>query len=160
MPSAFSHQDLRVFLSDAKRRTYASQGDAASVTPLLPGTRQLEYASGPWLYRDIYAGMAFFVGQELVYHQHRPVWSMVYAGGIVDMPDSGAAPHTVYPFLQAALRLVPSDQPYRGPADYAEQGCRYANRATGSLLDFHGDETIAIAETVVYRLRYSGGLLR
>lgn len=160
MRSSFSHQELRGFLTEAKRRTYASQGDDASVTPLLPGTRQLEYAAGSWLYRDIYAGMTYFVGQELVYYHHQPVWSMVYSGGIVDTPDSRGTPHTIYPFLQAALRLVSREQPYRGPRDYTEQGYRYTNRVDGSLLDFRGDETITAAGIIVYRLQYSGGILR
>jgi hypothetical protein len=32
------------------------------VTPLVPGSKQLEY-------RDIYFGMAYFVGQEVVFHR-------------------------------------------------------------------------------------------
>lgn len=160
MTSAFSHQDLRAFLTEAKRRTYASQGDDATVAPLLPGTRQLEYAAGPWLYRDIYAGMAYFVGQELVYYHHQPVWSMAYAGGIVNTLDPDVAAHTIYPFLQAALRLVSIDHPYRGPDFYAEHDYRYINRIEGSVADFRGDEIIMAAEAIVYRLQYSGGSLR
>jgi hypothetical protein len=34
------------FLVDAKQNTYASQGDSASLKPLLPDTRQLEYRKG------------------------------------------------------------------------------------------------------------------
>ena len=32
-------------------------------------------------YRDIYFGLAYFVGQETVTVKQRPVWSMSYAGG-------------------------------------------------------------------------------
>jgi hypothetical protein len=39
------------FLLDAKRATYASQGDDASVPPLLTGSRQLEYRDGSYFYR-------------------------------------------------------------------------------------------------------------
>jgi hypothetical protein len=159
MSSPFSHQELRKFLTEAKHRTYASQGDDATVAPLLPGTRQLEYAAGPWLYRDIYAGMAYFVGQELVYYQQQPVWSMVYSGGIVDIPDPTVAPHTIYPFLKAALRLVSIELPYRGPEHYAEHGYQYTNRIEGLLQEFRGNETITTAEIIVYRLRYNGGIL-
>jgi hypothetical protein len=50
------------FLLEAKRTTYAGQGDEATVTPLVAGSKQLEYRDGDYLYRDIYFGMAYFVG--------------------------------------------------------------------------------------------------
>lgn len=55
------------FLVESKRQTYAAQGDNASVTPLLPGSRQLEYRNGSLFYRDVYFGVAYFVGQETIY---------------------------------------------------------------------------------------------
>jgi hypothetical protein len=57
------------FLVNAKRQTYAAQGDDATVTPLVPGSRQLEYQEGALLYRDIYFGGGYFVGQETVYER-------------------------------------------------------------------------------------------
>jgi hypothetical protein len=48
------------FLIKAKKATYASQGDNASVTPLLEGSRQLEFQEGNFLYRDVYFGMSYF----------------------------------------------------------------------------------------------------
>jgi hypothetical protein len=56
------------FLIRAKRRTYAGQGDDATVAALLPGAKQLEWREGQLLYRDVYFGMQRFVGQEVVYH--------------------------------------------------------------------------------------------
>jgi hypothetical protein len=71
------------FLVNAKRQTYAAQGDDATVTPLVPGSRQLEYQEGALLYRDIYFGGAYFVGQETVYEGPTPVWAMGYGGGVI-----------------------------------------------------------------------------
>lgn len=68
------------FLLKAKRYTYASQGDEATMASLLPGSRQLEYRDGAFSYRDIYVGMAHFAGQEIVSYLEQPVWSMSYAG--------------------------------------------------------------------------------
>src|SRR5260370_42215763 len=73
------------FLLEAKRTTYAGQGDEATVTPLVPGSKQLEYRDGDYLYRDIYFGMANFVGQEVVFHREQAVWSMSYAGGVMPL---------------------------------------------------------------------------
>ena len=61
------------FLVDAKRQTYSSQGDDASVSPLLIGSRQLEYRNGTFFYRDIYFGVAYFVGQETIYKVEQPI---------------------------------------------------------------------------------------
>ncbi len=68
------------FLIEAKRHAYAD-GMTARVEPLVPGSIQLEYRMGDWLYRDAYVGEEFFAGQEIVYYRNRPWWSMVYAGG-------------------------------------------------------------------------------
>lgn len=103
---------LAEFLVAAKRATYAAQGDDASVPPLLPGARQLEYRLGEVLYRDIYFGGSFFVGQETVYEGERAVWAMSYAGG---MTDVSADQNAVYAFLRYALRQVDAAHPYRGP---------------------------------------------
>lgn len=46
MPALYRPEALTQFLVQAKRQTYAGQGDDASVSPLLPGTRQLEYCDG------------------------------------------------------------------------------------------------------------------
>jgi hypothetical protein len=86
------------FLLQAKRATYAAVGDDAAVAPLVPGSKQLEYRAGDYLYRDIYLGMPFFVGQEVVAHRDRPVWSMSYAGGM-RRPSPDADARAVYAFL-------------------------------------------------------------
>ena len=57
---SINHKSLAQFIVEAKRRTYASQGDDASVQALLNGSKQLEYSSGDYFYRDIYFGSAFY----------------------------------------------------------------------------------------------------
>lgn len=148
------------FLIDAKRHTYASQGDNASVVPLLSGSRQLEYRRAPFLYRDIYFGMAYFVGQETVYQEDAPLWSMSYAGGVDPSLDSTESIQAVYRFLRVALRQATQDHVFRGPPLVRDGDYTYANRSVGSIFGFHGEETIAHKETVVYTLRFSGGRLR
>jgi len=150
-------QQLGEFLAAAKRATYAAQGDNASVTPLLHGSRQLEYQLGDFLYRDIYFGFAYFVGQETVYDEDKPIWAMGYAGGLVDASaDAGA----VYKFLQMALRQVDAATPYRGPGLIRGDGFQYTSQTTGTLDSFSGIERISSNRAVVYELRYHGGRLR
>ena len=92
------------FLVEAKQQTYASQGDDASITPpQLAGSRQLEYRRGSFLYRDIYFGVSYFVGQEIVYKDNRPYWSMSYAGGVEPAITNALEIRPIYAFLREAL---------------------------------------------------------
>jgi hypothetical protein len=160
MALSISPTEFMAFLVNAKRQTYAAQGDDATVPPLLPGSRQLEYQEGVLCYRDIYFGGAYFVGQETVYEGLTPVWAMGYAGGV--MPSSGALREMgqVYEFLRAALRHVTSERPYRGPSQWREGAYVYTDEGQGDLECFWGVETITYEDHVVYQLRYSGGRIR
>jgi hypothetical protein len=148
------------FLVTAKHQTYATQGDDATLSPLLPGSHQLEYRDGSLLYRDIYFGGAYFVGQETVYHNSSALWAMVYAGGLTSVVARPADMRRVYDFLRAALRQVTTKRPYRGPSTFHQGEYRYRDESQGDVDDFWGVETITHQDQHVYHLRYSGGLLR
>jgi|CXWL01.1.fsa_nt_gi hypothetical protein len=150
---------LAAFIKVAKQATYAASGDSASVVPLLPNTKQLEYSSGEFVYRDIYAGMEFFVGQELVHKSGKAAWSMSYSGGVT-VPASEAATAEIYGFLRAALLLAPAQLPLRGPASLTSGQLQYSCAVTGELARFHGTELISIAGSPVYELHFSGGTLK
>jgi Domain of unknown function (DUF5680) len=158
--NATSDRDALVgFLLQAKRATYAAQGDDATVAPLVPGSKQLEYRAGDYLYRDIYLRMAYFVGQEVVAHRDRAVWSMSYAGGMTrPSPDSDA--RAIYGFLRLALQHGHEAEPYRGPATFVRGVLTYTNACPGTLDAFWGVEEIVRDRTPVYECRYSGGTLR
>lgn len=147
------------FLRSAKAATYAAQGDDASVAPVLPDSRQLEYRNGTFLYRDIYVGMFRFVGQEVVYLNDRAIWSMSYAGGLVQGVSQCAA-RPVYAFLRRALLAPPPEFPVRGPAELVAEGLRYACNCEGSLAWFQGSERITQDGSLLYALRFAGGLLQ
>src|SRR2546428_452231 len=72
---------LAAFLLRAKRATYAAQGDDATVTPLIPGSKQLEYREGERLYRDVYVGLTTFPGLETGADTGAPRCAMPYAVG-------------------------------------------------------------------------------
>ncbi|HEX2910942.1 MAG TPA: DUF5680 domain-containing protein [Chloroflexia bacterium] len=140
------------FLIKAKLHTYASQGDDATVAPLLPGSRQLEFGEGPFFYRDIYFGMGYFVGQETVCYNNAPIWSMSYAGG-VEQVTVRAEVSEVYAFLRAAMHQISPERPLRGPAEYREGDYLYRDRYDGSLNEFWGIEIITRQGAQVYSLR-------
>jgi len=143
------------FLVMAKRNTYA--GNSGRRDPLFPGALQLEFADGGFLYRDIYYGSLFFVGQEVVHSMGLPVWSMSYSGGIIALnADSGH----IYTFLKSALLNPDPELPLRGPVTFQSQGLRYENSAVGEIENFYGTERILKNSETVYTMRYSGGLIK
>jgi hypothetical protein len=154
-----SDQKFREFLCEAKRSTYAAENDFASVRPVFSGSHQLEYRKGALFYRDIYFGGTYFVGQETVYHKDTPFWAMSYAGGSNEDADINQFPG-VFQFLQAALRKVPQETPFRGPIYLVEGIFSYTNRILGTLTRFSGVETISVEDRPIYHLNYSGGVLK
>jgi hypothetical protein len=162
MEMPVDRNEFSAFLVVAKRLTYAAGGGESEtvVTPLLPGSHQLEYREGSFLYRDIYFGEACFVGQETVYAGAAPIWAMGYAGGFTEALRDSSEAGEVGGVLQAALGEVPVEQPYRGPSVFRRGDYTYVNQVEGDVDRFSGVETIARGEQVVYRLQYSGGMLR
>src|SRR5690242_10179523 len=148
------------FLLEAKRATYAGQDDEATVTPLVPGSKQLEYREGDYLYRDMYLGMAYFIGQEVVSHREQAVWSMSDAGGVTPLSRGSSDRRAIYAFLRLALRHGSKDEPYRGPATFTRDVLTYTSSSSGSLDTFWGIEEISREGEQVYECRYAGGLLR
>jgi hypothetical protein len=150
---------LAGFLLRAKRATYAAQGDDATVTPLLPGSRQLEYREGDLLYRDIYVGLAAFAGLETVYRASVVHWSMAYAGGVL-ASASDTQTRQVYAFLREALKRGTAEAPFRGPTRHETFGYEYVNEWRGGVEQFSGAELIRRDGAVVYQLTYAGGRVR
>ena len=150
---------LVAFLLRAKRATYAAQGDDATVTPLLAGSRQLEYREGELFYRDVYFGLVAFAGLETVYRADVARWSMAYAGGVL-AGASDTQMRQVYAFLRNALNRGTAEAPFRGPARHESFGYEYVNEWRGSIDEFSGAELIRRDGTVVYQLTYAGGRVR
>ena len=148
------------FLIRAKLHTYAAKGDEASVSPLLVGSRQLEYNEKPFFYRDIYFGTQYFVGQETVYHEELPYWAMSYSGGVESNIDDTEEIQKIYAFLRMALRQVSREYIYRGSEWYADGNYQYENHSEGKMESFYGTELIRKSDQLVFTLHYSGGILR
>lgn len=158
---AISSGRLSAFLVEAKRQTYAGLDDEATVsTPAFPGSKQLEYREHELSYRDIYFGMTYFVGQEVVCSDERAIWSMSYAGGLAPGITDRAAVVAVYAFLRKALLRIEADIPFRGPVLFKEGEFRYVNTPQGDVTEFSGVEQVLRSGAKLYALRYSGGIIR
>ena len=158
MPLPIPENKFTHFLCSAKKATYAAGEGAAQVTPSIKGSQQLEFLQGSFLYRDIYFGGNFFVGQETVYYLDQPVWAMSYAGGVA-IGLNTANNSRIYQFLRTALRAVPESAPFRGPETFRNGDFLYQNRILGVVGRFSGVETIQNKGIQVYKLHYHGGYL-
>lgn len=136
------------FLLRAKRATYAGNGPEAD--PSRPASHDLHYAEGELTYIDSYLGGEKFAGEEAVWRDGMPVWSMNYLGRVTAQDFSGD-------FLREALLRVPAERPYRGPAEYTRGDFTYRCSAEGDFGWFHGREAIAYRGRVVYECRFHGG---
>ena len=158
---AISPGRLSAFLVDAKRRTYAGLDDDATVSaPAFPGSKQLEYRDDGLSYRDIYFGMTYFVGQEVVCSDERAIWSMSYSGGLASGLADRAEVAAIYAFLRQSLLRIRVDAPFRGPPSFEEGDFRYVNTPEGDLSGFSGVEQVTRSGAKVYSLRYGGGMIR
>ncbi len=156
--STIRRAEFADFLVKAKRVTYASMGDQYKITnPALPDSHQLEYSEGPFLYRDIYFGGNYFVGQEVVHHNGTPIWSMAYGGGFWRQDIDITAFNEIF---GEALRLVGPERPYRGPDRYSKGDYEYTDHTHGGIERFQGLEGITFKNRPIYSLRYLGGFLK
>ena len=120
----------------------------------------MEHRADDLLYRDIYFGMGFFVGQETVQANERVIWSMSYAGSVSPGITERKQLLAIYAFLRKALLAVADERPFRGPAQFRDGDFRYINNSQGDIAEFHGEEQIHRAGSKVYGLRYQGGMIR
>lgn len=139
------------FLLRTKRATYAGKGPESA--PSRPGSHDLRHHEGNLLYIDSYLGGERFAGEEALWLDGTPVWSMNYAGRVTGQPFSGD-------FLKEALSNVTPDLPYRGPARYESGGYAYACEVTGDFGWFQGRETIAWQGSVIYECFFHGGRIQ
>ena len=139
------------FLIRAKQKTYAGKG--AEEAPSRPCSHDLKYAEGELCYLDTYLGGDRFAGEEALWENGRPIWSMNYAGQVTGAPFSGD-------FLKEALLHVPKTMPYRGPERYENGDYLYTCSVEGDFEWFQGYETIRFRGEKIYDCYFHGTSLR
>lgn len=146
--------ELIRFLIKAKQKTYAGHG--AEVSPCRPASHDLKYeektADGELLYIDTYLGGMKFSGEEALWLNKIPLWSMNYYGRVTGDHFSGD-------FLKAALFEVPAEKPFRGPDIFHQGDYTYHCQSTGDFTWFQGYEDIFYLDKKIYELHFHGGLV-
>jgi hypothetical protein len=123
-----------------KKNTYAAHSSEIESSRL--ESHDLQYEDGNLLYLDSYFGGEKFIGEEVLYIDKKPFWSMNYSGRVLDSNFSGD-------FLKECLLAVESDKPFRGPEIYQDGIFTYHCNAKGLFDWFIGEEEIFFQRTLV-----------
>lgn len=139
------------FLCRAKKATYAGKG--AESASSRPNSHDLQYIENNLKYIDTYLGGEKFAGEEALWCDDLPFWSMNYIGRIIGEGFSGE-------FLKECLLLVKKDQPYRGPSVYQNGEYKYHCIVNGEFEWFNGYEEIFYNDIKVYECIFHGGCIK
>lgn len=147
---------LEDFIIRAKAATYAGSG--APAPSCRTASHDLAFADGDFSYLDSYFGGTDFAGQEAVWRDGKPVWSMGYHGRVLrdDLITGAEAGATV----KAALSALYAERRFLGGFRFRHGGHDYIDIADGDYRAFFGFEEIRVREARAYELRYFGGLIR
>lgn len=148
--------DLHTFIVRAKLATYVGSG--SKLVPYRLGSRDLQYADGPWAYHDSYVGERDFSGQEVVYYQHRVAWAMSYFGRIVQPEKITSA--QAGSVIQQSLSQLYRQGRFLGGWEYHLGNLHYVDTNEGHVEYFTGREWIDQDGDTVYELVYHGGLIK
>lgn len=146
-----TNEEIIDFLRRAKRSTYAGKG--AESPSSRPNSHDLQYVEGDLKYIDTYLGGEKFAGEEALWKDETPIWSMNYIGRIIGEGFSGD-------FLKEALLLVPKEYPYRGPMVYQNGEYKYHCIINGEFDWYNGFEEIFYNDKKVYEGIFHGGCIK
>lgn len=139
------------FLIKAKKSTYAGNGKEVEASRL--ASHDFCYKENSFLYHDTYIGGENFCGEEVVWHNQNPIWSMNYFGRIT-------GDNFYIEFLKEALFHVSEDMPYRGPAIYTKGDYHYHCRTEGEFIWYQGYEEIFYVDEKIYECYFHGGAIK
>lgn len=139
------------FLLEAKRNTYAGKGKEEAPSRL--NSHDLKYEKGEFMYYDTYLGGDLFSGEEALWINKNPYWSMNYIGRVIGDNFSGD-------FLKEALKLCDESYPYRGPLKYTNGDYTYIMEVKGDFNWFVGSEHITYKNNLIYECNFHGGLIK
>ena len=143
--------ELACFLVKAKKATYANKTN--KVNSSRKESHDYSYQENNYTYLDSFFGAENFSGQEIVYKDGKPCWSMNYYGRIIEENFNGD-------FLKEALLQVDEELPFRGPLFYQKGEYLYLLRIQGKIDFFQGVEEIYYQTYKVYEGFIQGGIVK
>ncbi len=162
--------DLRAFYAHARALTYAASQPAAP-NPLLPGSHELSYAEGGYLYEDRYFDNpaqrpGSFFGMEIVRQGGAagPVIATCgYGGGLTEaglqLTSDAAVGQVLQPVLREYANRVRFGERLRVHRTLETGRWVYADEGEIRPWGWTGIERIWLEGVLVYSLSYQGGCL-
>jgi hypothetical protein len=147
-------EELKKFLIESNNAGYTT-GDEKQWIKEKDGSTTIPFSKGAFRSHDNFFGGEPYGGRLVVYKDEKPFWIMVYYGWI----EKGITPDPVYAVLRKALKNMPPDAPFRGPAFLEVNGYRYENTWKGDISRYAGEEKIMQKGDLVYYASYIGGLV-
>lgn len=144
-------ESIIAFLLRAKKNGYAAH--APEQPPSRPASHDIKYEEGSMLYIDTYLGGERFTGEEAVWRDGTPLWSMNFSGRVLSQKFSGE-------FLKEALINVPEEIPFRGPLVHKNGDYSYHCNVSGCFEWFQGHEEIFCESERVYESYFHGGIVK
>ena len=143
--------ELACFLVKAKKATYANKTN--KVNSSRKESHDYSYQENNYTYLDSFFGAENFSGQDFVYKDGKPCWSMNYYGRVIEENFNGD-------FLKEALLQVDEELPFRGPLFYQKGEYLYLLRIQGKIDFFQGVEEIYYQTYKVYEGFIQGGIVK
>lgn len=144
--------ELRNFIIRARSQTYAS-----GVPPQKITEKTYLVESGNLLYKDVYYDQErIFQGQEVVFHDKKPVWSFSYRGEVGEGQNS----KVIFDHLRRFLRELVFNTRFDTPCEMQIDDFVYICQSEGDFSDFLGNEAILRNDGEIYHLNFFGGMIR
>jgi hypothetical protein len=151
-----ANQKLQDFIVRAKAATYVGSGAPSASSR--PGSHDLHFTEGDWLYIDSYFGGTDFIGQEAVFQAGEPLWALNYYGYI--LRPKWITPAEAGQMIKASLAKMYAENRFLGGFRYSQGPFIYLETSTGDYTHFTGREWIEREASTVYELIYHGGLVK
>jgi hypothetical protein len=148
--------DLHTFIVRAKACTYV--GGGAKSAPCRPMSHDLQFVDGDWSYLDSYFGGTDFIGEEAIWYDGNPVWTMNYYGYILK-PEL-ITPSQAGQVIKASLSRMYMEGRFLGGFQHNEGEFTYFDTSEGDFCRFTGREWIQRDGFKAYELVYHGGLIK
>lgn len=144
---------LRNFIYRAKTSVRNGLGKGYK---LPSGEIKLIFQLGNLKYVNICCGKNKFSGREIVFYDGKPIWSLIYYGGIVSKELNLSK---LYSFLKLSISQSFDERYFLKQSSFANKQFSYKDHNNGDIENFEGKEVVSSHGEVVYFVDYAGGLI-
>lgn len=146
-------QNVLNFLIKARQSTYA----AGMKPEIINDGNTYVIKGGNLEYRDTYFDQhRYFQGQELIFQDGKPIWSMSYRGAATEDMEPGK----VFDVLQKFIKEYADKVRFGENFETEENGFRYKCIANGEINEFKGREEIYQNGKLAHWMDYFGGIIK